>query len=339
MILHNFVVVLLFLSICSSRKLETAEWIGWTSLSNPILSYTNWAIKDVYVQEKETTFYLFFSAFFTGEDKVFRSCVAEVWTKDFINYSNPVLIANGTDDGWIGMCSPNITPLDINGTTYLLTLNSWGDDPKKPDQLFYMLSSDLITWSKPRLLAPKITAGIRGIDAAVAYYNNKYYLIWKSKEATPGVPQIAISDNLDDGWKLLGTPSFHCSHGTTSAAHENFDFINIDGKWKLLSTDTLLPFLYSMKGSGLNDTDWLDWTDGYQLLVVQKEWNSKGSSNAAAFNDWRKYDGYYYLFYAGENETTTFHGRGHEKIGVSRSKDLVNWMDAGQPGDLNYFVQ
>jgi len=271
-----------------------------------------------------------FPLFFTDADKIFRSSVGQVSTTDFLTYSNPILIANGTDQGWDGMCSPNITPLTKNGkTTFLLTINSWGDKKGDPNQLFYMLSTDCATWSyPPRILAPQLTKNVRAIDAAVAFANNKYYLIWKS--TANWIPLIAVSDNLDSDWVLLGTPSFH--RAVPEALHENFDFIFEDNQWKLLSTDNLLPFLYTLNGTGENDTDWLTWINGYELEVAQHAWNSVGKANAAAIADWRQFDGYFYLFYAGENENDTFQGRGHEKLGISRSKDLVKWFDAGEAG-------
>lgn len=48
-------------------------------------------------------------------------------------------------------------------------------------------------------------------------------------------------------------------------------------------------------------------------------------ANAAFLCDARPVDGYYYLFYSGSTETLLFNGRGHAKVGVARSVDLVDW--------------
>ncbi len=53
-------------------------------------------------------------------------------------------------------------------------------------------------------------------------------------------------------------------------------------------------------------------------------------ANAAAVYDWRKYDGYYYLIYAGRNEGQTYAKRGWNQIALARSKDLIHWSVPGK---------
>lgn len=72
------------------------------------------------------------------------------------------------------------------------------------------------------------------------------------------------------------------------------------------------------------------------LNIPQEGWNGgdrKGSSyeraNSAYLCDARPVDGYFYLFYAGSNETKRFNGRGHAAIGVARSADLITWNVPG----------
>jgi len=210
------------------------------------------------------------------------------------------------------MCSPNITPITKNGkTTFILTINSWGDKSGEPDQLFYMTSTDVVTWSyPPKPLAPEVTKGVRAIDAAIAFANEKYYLIWKS--TSDWIPLVAVSHDLDKDWKLLGSPTFE--RKPSERLHENFEFIQVDKKWRLLSTDNLLPFFYNMNGTGENDQDWLSWTNGYELQVEKKVWNSEGLANAAAIADWREYDGYFYLFFCWRKRYRYFSWKRTRKI-------------------------
>jgi hypothetical protein len=148
-----------------------------------------------------------------------RSHVVEVSTPDFKHYSEPIFNFDGEEDGWLGMCSPDVQRL--NGK-YVMTFNSWGDKPGKPNQLFYRASDDLVHWTPRRTLGLNLTqaGNQRVIDAALA--------------------------------------------------------------------------------------------------------------PAAAVYDWRKYDGYYYVIYAGRNEGQTYAKRGWNQIALARSKDLIHWSVPGE---------
>jgi predicted GH43/DUF377 family glycosyl hydrolase len=120
---------------------------------NPILAYDQWSIKDACCAWRDGLFTVFFSAF----DQE-RSRVAAVTTADFCTYSDFLFCLDGRADGHISLCSPDISRV---GDTYILTLNSWGDDPENPNQLFYMQSPDLVQWSERRPLAANLTRGAR----------------------------------------------------------------------------------------------------------------------------------------------------------------------------------
>ena len=100
-------------------------FIDWQSLSNPVLSYPNWSIKDAAMAYRDGTFYVFFSAFYPERGQV-RSHVVEVSTRDFKHFSEPIFNFDGEEEGWIGMCSPDVQRL---GGKYVMTFNSWGDKP------------------------------------------------------------------------------------------------------------------------------------------------------------------------------------------------------------------
>src|SRR5580700_1464189 len=80
--------------------------LDWKSLSNPVLSYPDWSIKDSAMAYRDHTYYVFFSAFYPKEGETI-SHVVEVSTPDFKHFSEPILNFDGKEDGWIGMCSPD----------------------------------------------------------------------------------------------------------------------------------------------------------------------------------------------------------------------------------------
>ena len=120
----------------------------------------------------------------------------------------------------------------------------------------------------------------------------------------------------------------------TSRRHENYQFLQIDGRWHVLTTHFGAghrPYLYALSG----DADrWTAWTGGVELVVAREGFNTEDLSNAAALYDWRAHDGHFYLLYAGNTEKRTYRGsggwgRGWNRLGLSRSKDLLHWHPAG----------
>jgi predicted GH43/DUF377 family glycosyl hydrolase len=122
-------IILLIFSIslfnCSAKFMdpEMPEFIEWRNLKNPVYQHQDWSVKDASIIYKDQEFYLFFSAFFFDRSRE-RSHVVAVKTRGFKTFSEPLFIWDGRDDGWIGMCSPNITQV---GDMYYLTYNSPGD--------------------------------------------------------------------------------------------------------------------------------------------------------------------------------------------------------------------
>lgn len=297
-------------------------FIDWAILHNPILEYPTWSVKDYAVVYREGTFSLFFSAFYASNGRI-RTHLVEVSTKDFKTYSEPLLNFAGEEDNWIGMCSPDVTQVD---NTYYLTLNSWGDIPGKPNQLFFMTSHDLMNWSDYKPLAANLTTE-RAIDAAVAYHNNKFFLIWKEVQT----PKVAVGETMEGDFSVVGYPDFLKLPSDRSVKLENYQFLKIDDKWCLLGTkmdEGHYPNLYRMAGDGDSESDWLSWTDGHELTVGRQHFNTKDGANSAMLADWRKHDGFFYLFYAGTNEGDGYLGRGWNRLGIARSKDLLHWETA-----------
>ncbi len=317
-------------------------FIDWTQLKNSVLAYPHWSIKDACCAWRQGAFHLFFSAF----DEQ-RSRVASVTTRDFSNYSDFLFCFDGQAEGYIGMCSPDITQVN---DAYYLTLNSWGDKPGSPNQLFYMRSNDLRHWSDRRPLAHNLTRGVRAIDAALACAGDTWYLVFKIEQSRR--PVIASAPSLDGVWSLVGEEGalFYMSGGRESTSHhENFQFIEIDGRWRLLCTDyapgdamSHHAHVYTISGTGEQREDWLRWEAGYRLDIPVEAFNTLSRDNAAALCDWRERDGYIYLIYAGNNAVrqSEFRGqaslrpwpRGWNKLGLARSRDLVRWFPPGVEG-------
>ncbi len=315
MINNNHKTLMFLITILCTVGCAGENFIDWHQLKNPVYQHQNWSTKDACMacSKDNDTFYLFFSAFYHDRDRV-RSHVVGIKTKDFKNFSDPLFIWDGRKDGWIGMCSPDITK--IHGT-YYLTYNSWGDKEGKPNQLFYASSKDLETWQKHIPLAKDITTGTRAIDAALAYENKRYYLVWKEKQS----PNIAYSENVQGPWKRLGTLNL--------GWFENAEFIKINDKWHLLATAANgqhSPHMACLKRSAQNPEHWTKWHKFRKLKIPAEEFNSQQTANAAFLADWTDHDGYFYMIYAGRTEDKSHAGRGNNKLGLARSKNLVKWQ-------------
>lgn len=335
--------ILIFIAALFARTSAIGQqkpFIDWAGLHNPVLSYPHWSVKDAAMAYRHGTFYIFFSAFYPDRGQL-RSHVVEVSTTDFKRFSSPIFNIDGQKDGWIGMCSPDVQRLDGK---FVVTFNSWGDKPGKPNQLFYMTSDDLLHWSARKTLALNLTqvGNQRVIDAALAWADGGYYLMYK--EQTPGIharPRIAFSPALDRPFHYVGNgiPVLLMKDGKDNGDfHENYEFIAAQGQWYLLTTDYLhnhrnplkydvqAPYLYQLEPG----SNWLQWTLGYTLDVPGENFNRESIANAAALYDWRKYDGYYYLIYAGRNDGVTYARRGWNRLALARSKDLVHWSIPGR---------
>jgi hypothetical protein len=329
-----------FLGLCTASAAQQKPFIDWASLRNPVLSYPDWSVKDTAMAFRNGTFYVFFSAFYLDRGQV-RSHVVEVSTPDFKHFSDPIFNFDGEEDGWIGMCSPDVQFLYGK---YVMTFNSWGDKPGTPGQLFYMSSDDLVHWSPRKTLGQNLTqvGNQRPIDATLAEADGGYYLVYK--ESTPGIhsrPRIAFSTSLDAPFHYVGDGivALLMKDGKDDGFfHENFEFFHTNGQWYLLATDYFhnqpnpikydvqAPYLYALE----RGSHWLKWNRGYTFDLPQEKFNMESIANAAAVYDWRKYDGYYYLIYAGRNDGLTYAHRGWNQIGLARSKDLIHWIVPGQ---------
>jgi hypothetical protein len=303
----------------------------WQGLANPIYTANGWSTKDVGVFYGPTgTIHVYFSAFFADAGQE-RCHVAQTTSKDLRTFTPAVVVFDGQADGWIGMCSPDVQKI---GNQYVMTFNAWGDQTPKPKQLFYSTSTDLTTWGPMQPLGASLTAGRSYIDAALANPGDGRLFLFYKDDSTVRT-RLAAGPALDGPWHTVGNgfPSLLMPSGSENGlVHENYQLLQIDGKWRLLSTDYSPrdTYIYTLRGTGAAETDWLTWEAGFRTSVKREAFNSNETVNAAYIVDRRPADGFFYLYYAGRTEAQTHLGRGNNKIAVSRSMDMRNWIVAGQ---------
>lgn len=325
-------------------------FIDWAGLSNPVLQYNgggtfDWSIKDATMAYSESadTFVLAFSAFYPKDGPTISHVVAVSTDSEFTQFSEPLLNWNGTKEGWKGLCSPNINRA-ANGR-WVMTLNSWGDLPGKPNSLFYAVSDDLLSWSHYAPLAPGLETS-RAIDAALVW--NPASADTRGSTATDGYYMLAYKENsgslvlaqsatLDGEFQRLTPagifPEMDVRAGQPVCSnHENFDFVPVSSGGAAAagmyivssdygnSTAPRTTWLYRRDGA-----NWTHWQDGHGIPVPKQGFNTVDRANAGFVADWTQYDGYFYLLYAGSTERNDFAGRGHNRLGLARSKDLVTW--------------
>jgi hypothetical protein len=293
--------------------------IPWARLRNPIFSLPDTAAKDVAVRMVDGRWRLLFSH--VSEDP-FRFRIGIAASPDLLEWST-VELWDQPELG--GVASPDITR--ARAGDYLVTYNSHTRDVIGGTKLYLRHSRRFDAWSAPTRLAPDVRSepDDRLIDAAVAHTSHGLFLGYDYQE---GRFEMAWSPSgaVEGPWRLIGQAD--------TGPLENYQFLPIDGVWHLLGT--ALPvhrtLLYRLGGPSERPESWLRWELVRELLVPAEAWNSDQGdgrgfevANAAYLCDARHLDGHWYLFYAGSTELERFGGRGHAKVGIARSPDLVRW--------------
>jgi hypothetical protein len=139
--------------------------------------------------------------------------------------------------------------------------------------------------------------------------------MWKEDQT----PQLAVARSFDAStWERLGLPS--------GGWFENAQLLPIDNVWHLLATgEGQRPFVARLSADPNRPRDWLRWNAPTELKVPRESFNTHDVANAAFLADWRALDGYFYLLYAGNTEGESHAGRGDNRLGLARSKDLQQW--------------
>jgi hypothetical protein len=296
----------------------------WAGIRNPLLSLPDVAVKDAYLVHDAETWHLGYSRIIADPFRFQLGFSSSVGLRDFV-HAEPL---DQLDTG--GLASPVV----VRGPDgrWLMTYNSHTTDVGATQpKLYYRTSDDLETWSAPTRIHIDALDGPdeRLIDAAVAFADAGAFLFFK-RDQTANVA-YAASGSIDGPWTLLGE--------LTPSQLENYQLIQLDGVWHLLGTTIPLlhdPVLHRLDGDPSDPQSWRSWTVVRTLEIAEQAWNTGAlldheRANAAYLVDDRVRDGNYYLLYAGSTELMSFEGRGHAKLGLARSADLVTWDVAPEP--------
>lgn len=299
-----------------------------------LFQHPDFSCKDACMAWDGGRWHLFFSVF--DEE---RSRVARVSSPDLKGFSNLEILFDGREQGWIGMCSPDLTR---GPDGWVLVCNSWGMAPGRPNALHVATSSDLINWSSLRPLADELCPHDGVIDGALAWTGAVWILACKRCRQL----LIATAAALDGPWcRIADVPPVLLDAETRTDngyRHENFQLLHLGGVWHLLSTDYIPgqlhhhPWLYRMEGDPADPQSWGRWIDGRRLHIPAESWNRLDPDNAAALWDHRRVDGRFYLIYGGKDEQRLhdFNGRaaterpwprGWNRLGLATSTDLQGW--------------
>ena len=292
---------------------KKADFVTSDHSINPIyptkaMESLNYSVKDACIVEKDGKFYLYSSAFYEENERTFPHVIGAVGDT-LSSIQAPFLSWSGLEQRFLGLASPDIVK---NGDTYYMVYNSWGDKKGEPNQLFYATSPDLINWEAQLPLAKNLTEGVRVIDAAVMFFNDKVYLVYKEKQ----MMKFAVATSIDGHFTAI--------ENNVYGWYENCQFLNIENEIYLLGTNRRhLPILLKMQGDPKQDNSWGSFSPVLALTPPKQGFNTNNIANAAGIF---VYDGEYYLLYAGRTQSKTHIGRGNNKLGVAKSTDLHNWV-------------
>jgi len=225
--------------------------------------------------------------------------------------------------------------------------------PTHPDQsrIYRSTSDNLVDWVPGVEVSPGLLPGESTIDGAIFRKAGYYYVVTKWRG--PQLPMVtrSLTNELDQNFlpaeqMVLQPPDVFL--GVGPGWGENFQLIDIDGSIRLVATArdpegfrclndftcTHEPFIYQLAaGDGSEFGHWLHWDHKAHLRAPYEDWNPVMHANTGFINDWRHHDGFFYLTYSGSLDAESFERRGHGKIGVARSRDLVHWRVAGDLRD------
>jgi hypothetical protein len=291
---------------------------GWEAIRNPVLTLPANAVKDAFAVRHEGKWHLGYSHI---TETPFRFRLGFSTTSDWRTFEEAPVI-DQLDVG--GLASPTV--VRASDGSFVMTYNSHTRDVGDAlNKLYWRTSSDLRTWSEPHRFHVEGADGPedRLIDAAVAFTGGGAFLFFKREQ----IANVAHSPSgsLDGPWQLLGP--------IEPERVENLQVLQIDGTWHLLATSLLphRPILHRLEGDPAVPASWTRWSRVRELEIVEQGWNTGRidivyeRANAGYLVDERAADGFFYLVYAGSTELGSYEGRGHAKLGLARSRDLVSW--------------
>ena len=311
----------------ASRRPAPEPAIAWARLHNPIVSSPDHTVKDAALVAVNGQWVAVFSA--VDREGTWRIGIEH--SKDLRQWSSMTFMPH--DPSIEGEASPDVTSAPDG--TFTVTYQSFVHDRRGGlAKLYARTTRDFVHFSPSQLLLQPLfrTPSNRVIDAALVRSPAGLLLGFKTGSDTQTF-EIArsTSGTLLGPWQLVGKPNIRVFGDTI----ENYQFIRINGSWKLLATSNQLdrPFLFDLAGNAKTPQGWLHWSSGRELAVPKESWNPgtgiTGSTyehaNSAYLVDHRSRDGYFYLLYEDSPEKTTFGGEGHGVLAIARSTDLVHW--------------
>ncbi len=301
--------------------------IVWSALRNPLLASPTLAVKDPALVSYAGRWY----ALFSQVDARGRWRIGITSSPDLRHWSRFTTMPH--DPSVAGEASPDVERRPGGGfvVTYQSLPRNGGSAAAR---LSYRLTSDLRTFTPARPLGRDLHPGPAGrmIDAAVAWTPAGLLLGYKYGTDRQAF-EIARSGsgNLDGPWTRLGRPDIRVFGDTI----ENYQFLHLDGQWRLLATSNALdrPYLFDLAGDPATPAGWLHWSAGRELHVPLEAWNHGTGATGATFEhancaylvDATKIGRFFYLVYSDSPNKTTFSGEGPAVLALARSTDLVTW--------------
>jgi hypothetical protein len=289
--------------------------IDWVGLRKPVLSFRSVGVKDQALQWSGGSWHMLFSDMTeTSAPPHVHFDVAVARSSDLRHWSAPRVIASNA-------ASPDIVR-DPAGK-FIVTYQT-------PDGLEYRESdsASLTTWSRPLPLAHGLAG--RMIDAALAFTGHGVILGFKAGTSSQHF-EIAWAQSLSKPFRLVGRPDIVVNGDTV----ENYEFLTVAGAWHLVATSNILdqPFIFTLgPGDQASPTTWLHWSAGRELAVPGQAFNTGPGISSVGYEHANSAflcvgpEGEDYLTYAGSTELSAFGGWGHARIGMARSRNLVDWQ-------------
>jgi hypothetical protein len=301
----------------------TTHFVDWGALTNPILQDPDRLMKNQAIVYHDGWFWV-----------VAPSTLRR--TRDFLTYE-PIDVPGGH---WFGDVSR------IDGRWYQTTNGGGGDQL----EIFARTSTDFLAWSPLGSITPGLSAHPI-IDGALVAHGGYVFLAFKDRaEQLPYVTR-SVTGSVDGAWLPPARAIAGVADPTTGFA-EAFHFLEIDGRVRIVGTGrdpepyrcianpfyvvftcSHEPFIFTLPAPTADLATWTTWRHKTHLRVPYEAWNPVMHANSGQLADWRAHDGFFYLSYAGSLDGERFDFRGHGKIGLARSRDLVHWRVAGDLRD------
>ena len=279
--------------------------VAWESISLPLVALPGASLKDPALVWHDGWFHLVCSAF----DRDNHSRLLAWRSRDLAHWDGSRWSLGTGSDGY---CSPDIIR---DRERFVMTFQSWDAKPPRGsgNQLFYALSDDAAEWDDPRPLAAGLTQGVCAIDAAVARQGDRWYLLYKEAQT----PKLATAGHLDGPWCALPSP--------LSCWAENGQFLQIDGRWRLVAT--LRDHVQAIGAQHGDPNDPVSWSRWEPFTTIETPvvpgFNRAKPANASSLWDGRQADGHWYrVFCVADEEPERNWGY---QLGIARSVDLRTW--------------